>query len=120
MVVLLVVRVFIVMVVMVMMGIMVKVVVVIMVACFLTMLDCNIPDAIEPDVLQETLQTRQRDGSVFSVSVWARKSPHYTCSWCSRDGICFQDFLLVSYHLQQIVQVLFLQPATKTVTGMYL
>lgn len=49
--------------------VMVLVMVVVMVAWLLVVLHTNIPDAIQPHVLQETLQTSQRDGSIFSISV---------------------------------------------------
>lgn len=49
-------------------------VVVVVVARLFPVLHRDVPGPIEADAPQEALQTVQRDGSVFSVSVWAQKT----------------------------------------------
>lgn len=54
--------------------VMMMVIFMVMMACFLTMLYQNGSDAIEPHAPEETLQTIQRDGAIFSVPDWIKKT----------------------------------------------
>lgn len=47
---------------------------VVVVARDLTVLDHDAPDAIEPDAFQEAVQPGQRDGAVFPIPEFSKKS----------------------------------------------